>query len=145
MGKIVDSLNRIIVAHGGAAVEGSKADVVRAFIKQEEGYEIPASYDTVGAVLERYADIEEGKTNLTFSVKISGEAATADTITLKKGGTIGSGDAVTATDGVYKVEQGTYNYSVAKSGYTTVTGTITISASDIASGSKVIDITLVEA
>ena len=47
MGKIVDSLNRIIVAHGGAAVEGSKADVVRAFIKQEEGYEIPASYDTL--------------------------------------------------------------------------------------------------
>ncbi len=145
MGKIVDSLNRVIVAHGGTACDGSKADVVRAFIKQEEGYEIPASYDTVGAVLERYADIEEGKTNLSFSVKISGEAAVADSITLKKGATVGSGDTVTATDGVYKVQQGTYNYSIAKANYTTVTGTVTVSASDVASGSKVVDITLTAA
>lgn len=145
MGKIVESLNRIIVAHGGTAVSGSKADAVRALIKQEEGHEIPASYDTVGAVLERYADIEEGKTNLSFSCKISGEAAEPDSVTLKTGGTIGSGEAVSATDGVYKVKQGVYNYSIAKEGYTTVTGTVTISASDIANGSKAVEITLVAA
>ena len=64
---------------------------------------------------------------------------------MKTGGTIGSGEAVSAIDGVYKVKQGVYNYSIAKEGYTTVTGTVTISASDIANGSKAVEITLVAA
>lgn len=142
MGKIVDSLNRIIVAHGGTAVEGTKAAVVRAYIKQEEGYEIPASYDTVGAVLERYADIEEGVSSVTISCKSGSTAVTPTSVTVKKGATIGSGDAVSPTDGKYKCKQGTYNYSISASGYQTATGTFTVSASDVATGSKTVEVSL---
>ncbi len=145
MGKIVDSLNRIIVAHGGNAASGSKADVVRAFIKQEEGHEIPASYDTVGAVLERYADLEEGATKVSFSVKIGTTATTAESITVKKGSTIGSGDAVTPSDGKYTCKQGTYNYTITKTGYNNATGTFTVSASDVNAGTKVVEVTLTAA
>ena len=146
MGRIVDSLNRVIVANGGTAVKGNKAAVVRAFIKQVEGYEIPSSYESVGEVLERYAEIEEGLIKVAFSCKISGTATTADSITVKTGATVGSGTEVEAgTDGKFSCKQGTYNYSVVKDGYTTVTGTFTISASDVATGSKTIDVTLVAA
>ncbi len=144
MGRIVDSLNRVIVANGGTAVQGNKAAVVREFIKQVEGYEIPASYESVGEILERYAEIEEGSMKVTFDCKISTTATTADSITVKTGSTVGSGTAVEAgEDGKFLCKQGTYNYSVVKAGYTTVTGTFTISASDVATGSKTIDIALV--
>lgn len=143
MGKIVDSLNRIIVAHGGNTVDGTKADVVRAYIKQEEGYEIPSSYKTVGEVLERYADIEEGIAKVTISCKSGTTAVTPTSITVKKGSTVGSGDAVTpGTDGKYGCKQGTYNYSITASGYQNATGTFSVSASDVATGSKTVEVAL---
>lgn len=144
MGRIVDNLKRVIVANGGTCSSNSKAEVVRQFIKQVEGHEIGSQYESVGEIIERYADLEEGSTKVSFSCKISGVAATADSITVKEGSTIGSGEEVDAgTDGKYTCKQGSYNYSVVKDGYTTVTGTFSISASDVASGTKTIDIALV--
>lgn len=103
-----------------------------------------AGYETVSAAIEvKYidADVCEKQVFITLhklsevSIVVTdsdNEAITGSTIILKKGSTIGSGDAVTPSeDGNYLCGIGTYNYSVAKDTYVTETGTFDIEEADL--------------
>jgi len=123
---------------------GRKVDGLKTALKNITGKE--ASGETIGEVFEdfnlHYVDVVT-----TLAVKDEdGEAITGATIVVKKGSTVGSGDAVTAeTDGTYKVKAGDYNYSVSKTSYTTKTGTFTVDTTDAKAESKTVDVTLVAA
>lgn len=89
-----------------------------------------------------YSESPSGHVNTVFSLfNASTGAAIASglTITLKKGATQGSGDAVSAeTDGSYNLDTGKYNFSIAGSGYTTKTGIVDVTVADEAHGAKAI-------
>ena len=144
MGKICDSINRILVANGGEKVDGSKGECVRALIYQLEGVTIPSSKESLGDILEYWADLEEGIAKTSFVCKSGSTDVTPTSITLKKGSTVGSGDAVDVdTDGTYHLVQGSYNYSIVAEGYVTKTGTFDVSASDVKAGTKSVSVELV--
>lgn len=144
MGKICDSINRILVANGGEKVDGGKAACVRALIYQLEGVTIPSSKESLGDILEYWADLEEGIAKTSFACKSGATSVTPTSITLKKGSTVGSGDAVDVdTDGTYHLVQGSYNYSIVAEGYVTKTGTFEVSASDVKAGTKSVSVELV--
>ena len=144
MGKICDSINRILVANGGEKVDGGKAACVRALIYQLEGVTIPSSKESLGDILEYWADLEEGIAKTSFVCKSGATSVTPTSITLKKGRTVGSGDAVDVdTDGTYHLVQGSYNYSIVAEGYVTKTGTFDVSASDVKAGTKSVSVELV--
>ncbi len=146
MGKICDSINRILVANGGEKVDGSKGECVRALIYQLEGVTIPSSKESLGDILEYWADLEEGIAKTSFVCKSGSTDVTPTSITLKKGSTVGSGDEVAVdTDGTYHLVQGSYNYSIVAEGYNTKTGTFNVSASDVKSGTKSVAVELVAA
>lgn len=144
MGKTCENINRIIVANGGTAVNGTKADCLRGLISTLEGVTIPASCQTVGEVFKYWADLEEGVAKVTISPKDSSDQPiTGATVILKKGSVIGSGDVVEAgEDGKYSCLQGVYNFSIAKEGYTTKTGTFEVTASHVTSGSLTVSVAL---
>ena len=144
MGKICDSINRILVANGGEKVDGGKAACVRALIYQLEGVTIPSSKESLGDILEYWADLEEGIAKTSFVCKSGATSVTPTSITLKKGSTVGSGDAVDVdTDGTYHLVQGSYNSSIVAEGYVTKTGTFDVSASDVKTGTKSVSVELV--
>lgn len=144
MGKICDSINRILVANGGEKVDGGKAACVRALIYQLEGVTIPSSKESLGDILEYWADLEEGIAKTSFVCKSGATSVTPTSITLKKGSTVGSGDAVDVDkDGTYHLVQGSYNYSIVAEGYVTKTGTFDVSASDVKAGTKSVSVELV--
>ena len=66
------------------------------------------------------------------------------TIVLKKGATIGSGDAVTAVTGKYPVVIGAYNYTITLAGHDTETGVINITLADAKAEAKTVTVTLEE-
>lgn len=144
MGKTCENINRIIVANGGSAVDGTKADCLRGLISTLEGVTIPASCQTVGEVFKYWADLEEGAAKVTISPKDSSDQPiTGATVVLKKGSVIGSGEEVEAgEDGKYSCLQGTYNFSIAKDGYVTKTGTFEVTASDVKAGALNVSVTL---
>ena len=98
---------------------------------------------TIGEVLE-LANLQYVTVVLTVAVvDEDGEDIEVPTIVLKKGGVIGSGDAVTAeSDGSYKVAYGAYNISAAKTGYTTKTAVIAVDYDDCRAEEKEYFITL---
>lgn len=98
---------------------------------------------TKGELLEnlnkQYLDVD-----LTIAVVDgNGDAIASPTITLKKGATEGSGDAVSASNDVYLVKYGKYNYSIAKTNYTTKTGVIDVTLIDVDAESKTATVELV--
>lgn len=95
--------------------------------------------DVVYAFNLHYADVL-----LTIEIKdIEGEDIASPTIVLKTGAVIGSGEAVSADEtGKYHVRIGTYNYSISKTDYETLTGTVTIEYLDAEVDEKLIQVTL---
>ena len=80
---------------------------------------------------------------LKFTVKNEeGQAVATPAITLKKGTTVGSGDTVSAeADESYKVDVGSYNYSISADSYVTKTGVVEIKVSDL-DGTKTVEVVL---
>lgn len=95
--------------------------------------------DVVYAFNLHYADVL-----LTIDVlDIEGLEIASPIIVLKTGAVIGSGDVVSADEnGKYVVKIGIYNYSISKTGYETLTGTIDIKYIDAEVDKKFINVTL---
>lgn len=144
MGKKCENINRIIVANGGTPVVGSEAACLRGLILTLEGTTIPDTCKTTADVYKYWADLEEGSAKVSINVKDGdGQAIAGATIVLKKGKTIGEGTVVTAgQDGKFPCLQGGYNFSIAKEGYVTATGTFDITASHVKAGVASVDVTL---
>lgn len=121
MGRIVEGLKKAIKNMTGVQVDGrTKGEVL-------------ADYNAKTTVIP-----------LTINVVDANGAVTGATVTLKEGNVVGSGTAVNAgSDGNYSVKLGEYNYSITKVGYTTATGKISITASDVTIGSRIVTVTLV--
>jgi len=145
MGKNVEQINRILAAKGSSAVATSLRDGVAKLAKVYDDVDVPATVQTTGGALKYWADILVGVCLATIAIKDSVEetAITDATITLKTGSVVGSGDAVTPTGGKYSLPEGTYNYSVAKEGYVTKTGTFNITEANVIAGTITIQIALV--
>lgn len=120
---------------------GRKVEGLKDTLKNVTGKEV--SGETIGEVFENFNVLYKDVVT-TIDVKDSdGTAVTGATIVIKKGSTAGSGDTITAeTDGTYKVIAGTYNYSVAKTSYTTETGTFEVDAEDAKAGAKTVEVVL---
>lgn len=120
---------------------GRIVDGLKVAIKNMTGVQVDGR--TKGEVLEDYI----AKTTaipLTINVVDANGAVTGATVALKEGSVVGSGTAVNAGgDGSYSVRLGEYNYSITKVGYTTATGKISVIASDITKGSRIVTVTLV--
>lgn len=144
MGKLCENINKVIVANGGQAVVGSKADCFRGLISTLEGITVPASCRTVGEVFEYWANLEQGAAKVTISPKDSSDQPiTGATVVLKKGSEIGQGEeVVVGQDGKFQCTQGVYNFSIAKEGYVTKTGTFEVTASHVTTGSLTVSVTL---
>lgn len=96
--------------------------------------------NTIGEILEKF-NLQYEAVELTLNVVDSdGEAVSGATVAVKAGATVGSGDAVNASNGIYSVKYGSYNYSVSKTGYQTVTGVINIDYPDVKAGA--VDVTV---
>lgn len=144
MGKLCENINKVIVANGGQAVDGTKADCFRGLISTLEGITVPASCRTVGEVFEYWANLEQGKAKVTISPKdLSDQPIAGATVVLKKGSEIGQGEEIVAgADGKYECVQGVYNFSIAKDGFVTKTGTFEVTASHVTTGSLTVSVTL---
>lgn len=144
MGKLCENINKVIVANGGQAVDGTKADCFRGLISTLEGITVPVSCRTVGEVFEYWANLEQGKAKVTISPKDSSDQPIAGaTVVLKKGSEIGQGEEIVAgADGKYECVQGVYNFSIAKDGFVTKTGTFEVTASHVTTGSLTVSVTL---
>ena len=92
---------------------------------------------TKGEVLKNF-DLHYTTVDLTITTTESA------VITLKKGSTIGSGDAVSAVSGKYPVTIGAYNYSIALAGHFTATGVINITLDDAKAEEKAVSALLVK-
>lgn len=120
---------------------GRIVDGLKKAIKNATGVEVAGK--TKGEVLADY-NLKATEIALTLSI-VDGDGAeiSTPTVTLKTGKTVGSGTSVSAGgDGKYAVKLGGYNYSIAKVGYTGKTGTIDITAEDVAAGEKTVVIAL---
>jgi len=120
----------------GRNVEGMKALIKNITNKEVEG-------NTKGEIFEKI-NLQYANIALALAVIDSdGEDIATPTIALKTGAVVGSGDAVSAeADGTYTVKYGTYNYSISKTGYQTVTGTLTFGYDEAEAGEASAEVVL---
>lgn len=122
---------------------GRKAEELKKFIKNVANKEVEGR--TLGEILE-LANLQYTVVNLAVSVvDEEGKDIDSPTIVLKKGKTIGSGDAMSSeADGTYNVAYGDYNISVSKTGYTTKTAVVTVDYDDCRKEEKELIVVLAE-
>ena len=120
----------------GRIVEGMKA-----LIKNTTGKEVDGN--TKGEIFEKFS-LQYKNIALALAVVDSdSEDIATPIIALKTGAVVGSGDAVSAeSDGTYTVKYGTYNYSISKTGYQTVTGTLTFGYDEAEAGEASAEVVL---
>lgn len=96
--------------------------------------------NTIGEVFEKF-NLQYEAVELTINIVGSdGEAVSGATVAVKTGETVGSGDAVNASNGIYSIKYGAYNYSVSKTGYQTATGVVNVDYPDVKAGA--VDVTV---
>lgn len=145
MGRIKEALNRLIVIKGGSAADSSVAALLKLYVKRADDVDVPTSKRTLGDVLEYVADVLGGtcKATVVCIDSVSEDPVTPTSVTIKTGTVIGSGTAVSPSGGKYALAEGSYNYSVSADGYTTKTGTFSISEENVISGALTLEISLV--
>lgn len=142
----VKQLNRLIAAKGGSVAGTSVCDCVKKLAKRIDDVDVPATVLTTAEALKYWADIVTGSclAKVTVIDSVTKEAVASPTVVIKTGSVVGSGDVIAISSGVYPLPEGSYNYNVSASGYTTKTGSFAISEAQVITGALTLEIELAE-